>query len=118
MPAPKTAPAEPPKGESSAVLKPIKCWSEIVDRVVSRDPAIAAFLRKAKGYQSVDGSITVTVNNTFTRSMLEKDAARAILLSAIAACLRQEVREGALHFEVNEAATVSTDSMIDEILNG
>ena len=117
-PAPKKAPVAPapaaPASEAKRVLRPIRNWMEVAERIGRSRPMEAGFVKAAKAYTAEDGSVIVHFDNAFSLQMLERDDARDCLRMAISAVLRREVGDRALKMEIITNETKY--SVIDEII--
>lgn len=98
------------------VLRPLRNWMEVVERISRSAPMDAGFVKTAKAFTTEDGSVVVCFDNAFTMSMMEKDASRDRLRAALSAVLRREVEDRQLVTEV--AGENSVPSVIDEIMEG
>ena len=118
-PAAKPAPAPARKPEAPAaerrVLRPLRNWSEAVDRVRATSPMAAAFLMKAKAYTTEDGGVVVKLGSTFERDMVAKEGAPEALRAALSVLLGHKLESDAVCFEV-ENAPVTGDSLLDLII--
>ena len=103
-------------GETKRVLRPIRQWMEVVERMMRSSPQEASFVKPAKAY-TVEGSdmVVVRFDNAFAISMMERDDARDHLRAAISSVLRREVGDRALVMEV--AGKTDAPSVLDEILD-
>ena len=64
------APAAPAAGTASKrVLRPIKTWTEAVDRVRDTSRMAASFLVSAKAYTTEEGRVIIKLESDFIRSM-------------------------------------------------
>lgn len=102
--------------EVKRVLRPLRGWTEVVDRIGHSDQMLAGFVKHAKAYTAEDESIVVRFENAFSMQMLQRDEARDRLRMALSAVLRREVDDRMLRMEVVGQAT--ENSAIDEILEG
>ena len=103
----KTAPNE-------RILRPIKCWLEVVDRLAEKDTMVASFARQGRGYRTDDGDVIVQFDNSFLIDMISRGNGKELLRGALSTCLKQEVADNRLIFE--EKATAPASSVIDEVL--
>ena len=112
-------PTPAPKPEAPVaerrVLRPLRTWSEAVDRVRATSPMAAAFLMKAKAYTTEDGGVVVKLGSTFERDMVAKEGAPEALRAALSVLLGHKVESDAVCFEV-ENAPVTGDSLLDLII--
>ena len=118
----KTAPVPPvvsPATQAPAadrrVLRPIRSWMEVVERMGRSDPMNAGFIKDVRAYTTDDGAVVLRFENEFTLRMLERDAVRDRLRMAISAVLRREIGDKMLIMEVTGAH--EERSLIDEIID-
>ena len=96
------------------VLRPIRSWMEVVERMGRSDPMNAGFIKDVRAYTTDDGEVVLRFENEFTLRMMERDAVRDRLRMAISAVLRREVGDRMLIMEA--VASESERSLIDEII--
>lgn len=96
------------------VLRPIRSWMEVVERMGRSDPMNAGFIKDVRAYTTDDGAVVLRFENEFTLRMMERDAVRDRLRMAISAVLRREVGDRMLIMEA--VASESERSLIDEII--
>ena len=96
------------------VLRPLRSWMEVVERIGRSEPKDASFLKQAKAYTLEDGGVVVQFDNGFAKMMIENGDERDRLRSALSAVLRREIGDRMLTLEVVGAA--EERSVIDEIL--
>jgi len=65
-----------------AERKPLPSWAEIVESVERSDNGAAAMLRLGRGYLTGD-QVTVTVNDHFSKMLLDSDAVKTAIAAAI-----------------------------------
>ena len=111
-PAPqKSAPATAP----TRILRTIRNWMEVVERIGRSDQRTASFVKSSRAYETEDGKIIVRCDNPFAMQMIEQGEARDRLRSAASAILKREVGDRDLIFEVAEKRADA--SVIDEIID-
>ena len=96
------------------VLRPIRSWMEVVDRVGRGSPMHAGFMKSTCAFTTEDGQVIVRFDTPFSMNMMEKDDARDRLRAAVSAVLRREVGDRALIFEVT--GKQDARNVIDEII--
>ena len=112
VPAPqKSAPATAP----TRILRTIRNWMEVVERIGRSDQRTASFVKSSRAYETEDGKIIVRCDNPFAMQMIEQGEARDRLRSAASAILKREVGDRDLIFEVAEKRADA--SVIDEIID-
>ena len=116
--APKAAPEKgrPESAEAPAkrVLRPLRTWMEVVERVGRGDPTRVGFLKAARAYTTEEGGVIVRVDNPFALTMLQQGDCPARIRAALSAVLQRQMGEQQLRLEVAGQATKA--SVIDEIL--
>lgn len=101
-------------GEEKRVLRPLRGWTEVIDRIGRSDQMLAGFVKHAKAYTAEDERIIIRFENAFSMQMMSRDEARDRLRMALSAVLRREVGDRMLSMEVLGQA--AENSAIDEIL--
>ena len=97
------------------VLRPLKAWTEAVDRVRATSPMAASFLVSAKAYISEEGHVVVKLESEFIRTMVSREGAPEALRAALSVCLGRRLEVTELLFEVEEGKQ-SEGSLIDLII--
>ncbi len=106
-----------PMAEAKRVLRPLKAWSEAVDRVRATSPMAASFLVSAKAYTTEDGKVVVKLESDFIRTMVSREGAPEALRAALSVCLNRKLEVSDVLYEVEEAASQKGEgSLIDLIL--
>ncbi len=108
---PKTPPADT---EGKRVLRPLRAWPEVVERVTKQSGMAASFLKTAACYTEGDTTVIVRFDNDFALMMIDRGDAKDILRGALSVCLQREVKERELICEVKPKATEA--SALDEII--
>ena len=103
-----------PETEGKRVLRPLKCWAEVLQRLTAQDPMAASFAKNARAYQREDGCILLRFDNDFTLMMLDRDDTKDKLRGALSVCLQREVREQQMITEV--IPKTPTGCALDEII--
>ena len=112
---PKETPVPVAKADSTRVLRPLRAWSEVIDRVKDSSPMAASFLRQAKAYTVEGGdSIVIKFTGEFECSMIRSGDAPEALRKALSVCLGRAVPADRITTEV--IGKVTEASPIDEIL--
>ena len=105
-------------GESSVtgkrLLRPLRNWMEVVERVSRNAPMTASFIKATRAFTTEDGSVVVQFDNEFGMRMMEQGDSRDRLRAAMSAVLRREVTDKQLIMEVVGRSAES--SVIDEII--
>ena len=113
-PAVKSAPVAAPT-EKKRVLRPLKTWTEAVDRVRDTSRMAASFLISAKAYTTEDGRVVVKLDSDFVRTMVSREGAPEALRAALSVCLGRKLGESDVLYEV-ESTAKSEGSLIDLII--
>ena len=111
---PKPTAASPVDTTGKRVLRPVKCWAEVVQRVSAQDPMSGSFVKNARAYHSEDGKIILRFDNDFSLMMIDRDDTKDHLRGALSVCLQREVKERELITEV--IPKTPTGCAIDEII--
>ncbi|MBQ7335484.1 MAG: DNA polymerase III subunit gamma/tau [Clostridia bacterium] len=96
------------------ILRPIRNWMEVVERISRSTPMTASFVKSSRAYTTEDGNVIIHFDNDFSMQMMEQGESRDRLRAAVSAVLRREVGDRALIFEV--AGKTEGRSVIDEII--
>ena len=122
---PKTQPiAEPVKSATQKmqttdpakrVLRPIRAWMEVVERISRLEPMTASFVKNSRAFTTEDGKVIVRFDSEFALHMMEQGGARDRLRGAVSNVLRRDVGDRELVFEV--VGKREEGSPIDEILD-
>ncbi|MBQ9759967.1 MAG: DNA polymerase III subunit gamma/tau [Clostridia bacterium] len=112
-PAAKPTVAPAPSAEKR-ILRPIRAWMEVVERISRSEPMTASFARTSHAFTTDDGKVIVRFDSDFALHMMEQGSARDRMRSAVSGVLRREVGDRELIFEV--VGRREAGSPIDEIL--
>ena len=99
-------------GVEKRVLRPLKNWMEVVERINRSAPMTASFVKSSRAYMTDDGNVIVRFENEFGKLMLDQPEAKDRLRAALSAVLKREVDKVTLEV-VGKTAKAS---VIDEIL--
>lgn len=113
-PAPKSG-SPMPVGEAKRILRPLRTWSEAVDRVRATSPMAASFLISAKAYTTEDGKVVVKLDSDFKRQMISREGAPEALRAALSVCLNRRLEECDILYEVEDGQKAE-DSLLDLII--
>ncbi len=97
------------------VLKSLRAWVEIVDRMSELDVGAASFLRQARAYRDEEGKIVIRVETEFSKMLLAQDAVQNNLYRTTSAVLASPVPQGNITIEVKPKKTDDTDLILDEL---
>ena len=118
---PKAAPISPAKAapvaaDGKRVLKTLRNWVEVVDRMSELDVGAASFLRQARAYRDeAAGKIIVRVDTEFSRMLLAQDAVQHNLYRTVGTVLGTPVAQGGIVLEVKPKKTEDGDLILDEL---
>ena len=99
---------------SKRVLRPIRSWMEVVERINRSNPMLAGFLKTSRGFETEAGGVIVRFDNLFSMQMAEQGDHKDHLRAAVSAVLRREIGDRDLTFEI--AGKSEDRSVIDEII--
>ena len=111
--APVTPPAAP---VGQRVLRPLRVWTEAVERVKATSRMAASFLISAKAYSTEDGKVVVKLDSTFARDMVSRESAPEALRAALSVCLSRKLEVSDILYEVEDTRVKTKDSLIDLIV--
>ncbi len=113
QPAPAAAP-EDPSFFTRRVLRPLRQWMEVVERVALKNAMVAGFLKSAQAFTLEDGKILVRFSAPFARDTAFGGTGKEDLRGALATVLRREISEGEL---LDEIVDSKESDLFDEILD-
>jgi hypothetical protein len=117
-PAPHMAPQVAPVDTAGKrVLRPLRAWQEVVERVTQQDPMSASFFQSAQAYTEGERTVIIRFDNDFALMMIDRGDAKDMLRGALSVCLQREVKEKDLICEVKpkESAASALDEIIEEL---
>ena len=106
--------AAPVSSADKRILRPMRNWMEVVERISRSAPMDASFVKAARAFTLENGGVVVRFDNDFGMRMMERDDSRDRLRAALSAVLRREVGDRMLTMEVVGKSEVP--SVIDEII--
>ena len=116
-PAPKPTPtAAPAPAATQRVLRPLRQWTEAVDRVKATSRMAASFLISAKAYTTEDGRVVVKLDSDFARGMVSREGAPEALRAALSVCLSRKLDTADILYEVEDNRVKQDGSLIDLII--
>lgn len=101
VPAPTTGGA-PSAPSAQRVLRPLRAWTEAVDRVKATSHMAASFLVSAKAYTTEDGRVVVKLDSDFARGMVAREGAPEALRAALSVLLNRKLAASDILYEVEE----------------
>ena len=113
-PAPKAGSDGEPSFFARRVLRPLRQWMEVVERVALKNAMAAGFLKSAQAFTLEDGKILVRFSTPFERDTAFSGTGKEDLRGALASVLRREIPEGEL---LDEIVASRESDLFDEILD-
>ena len=113
--APAAVPMAAPAADTKRILRPLKAWTEAVDRVRSTSPMAASFLVSAKAYTTEDGGVVIKLESDFIRNMVSREGAPDALRAALSVCLNRKLAASDILYEVDDAPK-EEGSLLDLII--
>ncbi len=105
-----------PTPPAQRVLRPLRSWSEAVERVRATSRMAASFLVTAKAYVDEHArTVIVKLDSDFKRDMVSREGAPEALRAALSVCLGRKLDIADVLYEV-EAATKAGENPLDLIL--
>ena len=104
-----------PAASAKRVLRPLKAWTEAVDRVRATSPMAASFLVSAKAYTTEDGRVVIKLESDFIRTMVSREGAPEALRAALSVCLGRKLDVSDILYEVDETKPAE-GSLLDLII--
>ena len=106
--------AEDPPAFGRRVLRPLRQWAEVVERVVLKNPMVAGFLKSAQAFTLEDGKILVRFSAPFARDNAFGGTGKEDLRGALSTVLRREISESQL---LDEIVASRESDLFDEIID-
>ena len=107
-----------PAADGRRVLKNLRAWVEIVDRMSELDVGAASFLRQARAYRDeASGKIIVRVDTEFSRMLIAQEAVQSNLYRTVGTVLGTPVPQGGIELEVKAKKSDESDLILDELEN-
>ena len=101
-------------GGEKRVLRSLRSWMEVVERISRLAPMEAGFVKTARAFTLESGAVLVRFENAFAMQMMEKSDSRDRLRAALSTVLRREIGDRMLLMEVENKQ--EKPSVIDEII--
>ena len=115
-PPPTAAPKAPAAPGGQRVLRPLRVWTEAVERVKATSRMAASFLISAKAYTTEDGKVVIKLDSTFARDMVSREGAPEALRGALSVCLGRKLEITDILYEVEDHRVKTDGSLIDLII--
>lgn len=96
------------------ILRPLRCWPEIVERLTVQNPMAASFVRGAHAYEQNNGQVILRFDQEFSLMMLDRGDTKDQLRGAISVWLQREVRESDLVCQMQPKT--ETGCALDEVI--
>ena len=110
-----TSPNTPSTG-GQRVLRPLRVWTEAVERVKATSRMAASFLISAKAYTTEDSKVVVKLDSSFARDMVSRESAPEALRAALSVCLGRKLEITDILYEVEDTRIKTTGDLIDLIV--
>ena len=107
---------QPAPTATQRVLRPLRQWTEAVDRVKATSRMAASFLISAKAYTTEDGRVVVKLDSDFARGMVSREGAPEALRAALSVCLSRKLDTADILYEVEDNRVKQDGSLIDLII--
>ncbi len=113
-PAPEVTPSKEKEVISDKrVLRPLRIWREVIERMSAQDAMKGSFLKSAAAFTEGE-KVIVRFDNSFALMMVDRGDTKDLLRGALSVCLQREVKETHLICEL--APQTSTGCALDEII--
>ena len=107
----------PERPKDAPKLKGLSCWAEVIDRVSQSDNRAASYLRQTRAFIVGGEAIKVYVPDSFTMMMIDGSGAKDSLRAALSMCLKREVKDAQLTFELApDNMPEDDDSALDALM--
>jgi len=110
-----TSPNTPSIG-GQRVLRPLRVWTEAVERVKATSRMAASFLISAKAYTTEDSKVVVKLDSSFARDMVSRESAPEALRAALSVCLGRKLEITDILYEVEDTRVRTNSDLIDLIV--
>jgi len=116
-PEPKSADVKAPAPEpAKRVLKTLRGWAEVQERVAKQKPFWSALLSGSRAYTDPDGRVILRLASDFMLAQLKRENADTVIREALSAELGRGLRESEVVLEVKPQESSRPDEAIfDEI---
>ena len=110
------SPAVTPESPKTRVLKTLRGWAEVVEKMTGDHPMYRAMLGDVKAYGMEDGTVILRFPNPFTLSNFEQLGSRDRLRGELSYLLKRDVKDRELLFEVAPPKNGGGNDLFDEIV--
>ncbi len=119
-PVPTTPPPVAPAAKMASdpahrVLKPLRSWNEVVERVRETSRMAASFLITAKAYTTEMGGVVIKLEDAFMRDMINREGAPEALRAALSLQLGRKLETADILYEI-DGEKKTEGSLIDLII--
>ncbi len=108
-------PPPAPTPNDRRILRPLRVWTEAVERVKDTSRMAASFLITSKAYTTEDGKVVIKLDSSFAKDMVSREGAPEALRAALSVCLNRKLDTSDILFEV-ENGQKTQNSLIDLII--
>lgn len=106
----------PHKETDARVLKVLRAWVDVIERVKEFDLPASSFLRQVKAYRAENGTIVLRADSEFTLNMITTDAVKGHLCRALSLVLGQEIKLSDIVMETVKPDDEDKDVILDELM--
>ena len=114
-PAPAVTAPEPSFDPARRVLKPLRSWNEVVERVRETSRMAASFLIAAKAYTTEAGGVVIKLEDAFMRDMINREGTPEALRAALSLQLGKKLDAAEILYEI-DGEKKTEGSLIDLII--
>ena len=114
-PAPAASASEPSFDPARRVLKPLRSWNEVVERVRETSRMAASFLIAAKAYTTEAGDVVIKLEDAFMRDMINREGTPEALRAALSLQLGKKLDATDILYEI-DGEKKTEGSLIDLII--
>ena len=114
-PPPAVTALEPSFDPARRVLKPLRSWNEVVERVRETSRMAASFLIAAKAYTTEAGGVVIKLEDAFMRDMINREGTPEALRAALSLQLGKKLDATDILYEI-DGEKKAEGSLIDLII--
>ena len=114
-PPPAVTASEPSFDPARRVLKPLRSWNEVVERVRETSRMAASFLIAAKAYTTEAGGVVIKLEDAFMRDMINREGTPEALRAALSLQLGKKLDATDILYEI-DGEKKTEGSLIDLII--
>lgn len=105
-----------PPEEKRRVLRPLRPYAEVIDRIRTTDPMTASFFNQAKAFTTEEGRVVVKFPSEFLMGMAKAGGNPEVLRKALSVVLDRPVPAEGILFETEPSDKKTDGSLLDLIL--